>query len=176
MKNSEQQIKHLETEREAYEEGIDVIKRGTQELGLENKNLSKADKSGFDQVDGAGASLDCVHDTRSSADQQRSHRLSTKVIDIPYALNSKICLKLNLKDKFCFRDFRLLGEKMGFSKDVTRNLEQSNVNYTNELLQMWSVHPEATVGNLIGLLKGKDLERMDVAGILEDWVESKGSK
>lgn len=174
MKNSRQQIEHFETQRVVHEEGIDVIKRGTQELGLENKNLSKADKSGFDQVDGAGASLDCVYDTRSSADQQRSHWLKTNVIDIPYTLNSRICLKLNLKDQFFFRDFRLLGEKMGYGKDVTRNLEQNNVNPTNELLQMWSVNPEATVGNLIGLLKGKDLERMDVAVILEDWVESKG--
>ena len=175
MKNSEQQIEHFETESVAYEEGIDVIKRGTQELGLENKNLSKADKSGFDQVDGAGASLDSVYDTRSSADQQRrSQRLKTNVIDIPYTLNSRICLKLNVKDQFFFRDFRLLGEKMGYGKDVTRNLEQNNVNPTNELLQMWCVNPESTVGNLIGLLKGKDLERMDVAAILEDWVESRG--
>ena len=174
MKNSEQQIEHFETERVAYEEGIVVIKRGTQEFGLENKNLSKADKSRFHQMDSAGASLDSVYDTRPSTDQQRSQRLKTNVIDIPYTLNSRICLKLNLKDQLFFRDFRLLGEKMGYDKDVTRNLEQNNVNPTNELLQMWSVNPEATVGNLIGLLKGKDLERMDVAAILEDWVESKG--
>ncbi|XP_078349634.1 uncharacterized protein LOC144634522 isoform X2 [Oculina patagonica] len=176
VKSPEPQMEHFETERVVYEEVIDFIKRGTQELGLADKNLSKVEKSGFDQADGAGVSLDCVGDTRSCTDQMRSTRLTTNIIDIPYTINSKICLKLNVKDHMFYRDFRLLGEKMGYGKDVTRNLEQNNVNPTNELLQMWSVKPEATVGNLIGLLKEEDLERMDVAAVLEDWVQRKGSK
>ncbi|KAJ7360209.1 hypothetical protein OS493_016834 [Desmophyllum pertusum] len=80
----------------------------------------------------------------------------------------------NSSNDMLYKDFRMLGEKMGFDKDVTRNLKQKN-NPTDELLQMWSVKPEATVQNLIALLKDNELQRMDVAKILEDWVERKGS-
>lgn len=43
-------------------------------------------------------------------------------------------------------------------------------NPTDMVLQTWSSKREATVGNLIDLLTGEDLERMDVAKVLEDWV------
>ena len=173
----ESPIEHYETERVVYREDIDTIKTGTQKLGLVDKNVNKEEKSGFDQVDSGGLSLECVNDTvrSSTTDQLRSKRLLTNVIDIPYALNSKICLRLNVKDDIFFKDFRMLGEKMGFAKDVTRNLEQSKTNPTNELLHMWSVKPEATVEKLIALLKENDLERMDVVMILDNWVEGKAS-
>ena len=58
---------------------------------------------------------------------------------------------------------------------MTRDLERKD-NPTGALLQLWSIKPEATVQNLIALLKDTDLDRMDVATILEDWVERKGSK
>ena len=64
---------------------------------------------------------------------------------------------------------------MGYCKDVTRDLERKG-NPTDALLQLWSIKPEVTVQNLIALLKDSDLERVDVATILEDWVEKKGSK
>ena len=162
-----------------YEEDINFIKQGTQELGLADKDLSNAEMSGFDQVDSTKVpeSLDYVQavpNKSSSEDQLKSSRLSTNVMNIPYAIIGKICLKLNAKHML-FRDYRLLGEKMGFSKDVTRDLERKD-NPTAELLHLWSTKPEATVQNLIVLLKDEDLERMDVATILEDWVERKGSK
>ena len=158
-----------------YEENINFIMQGTRELGLADKNLGKPEKSGFDQVDNARVPVEYVPDKSSSADQQKSNRLSTKVIDIPYAVIGKICLKLNAKDHMFYKDYRLLGEKMGYSKDVTRDLERKD-NPTDALLQLWSIKPEATVQNLIALLKDTDLDRMDVATILEDWVERKGSK
>ena len=49
-------------------------------------------------------------------------------------------------------------------------------NPSDALLQLWSIKPEATVQNLIALLKDTDLERIDVATILENWVEGQGSK
>ena len=100
-------------------------------------------------------------------------QLSIKVTDIPFAVYSKVCLKLNIRDEMFYKDFRLLGEKMGYPRDVTRNLEQSSsrTNPTDELLQMWCQSGrQATVGRLIELLKEGDLQRMDVVEILEDWT------
>lgn len=174
-KSLEPKFRCFETDRVVYEENIDFIKRGTQELCLADKNLSKAEKSGFDQVDSPRVPLESGPDRSSNRDQLKSTRLLTNVMDIPYVINSKICLKLNAKDHMFYKDFRLLGEKMGYSKDVTRDLERKD-NPTDALLQMWSIKGEATVENLIALLKDSDLERIDVATILEDWVERKGSK
>ena len=176
-KSLEPNIRSLKTERVVYREDINFIKQGTQELGLADKDLRKAEVGGFDQVDGTRVpkTLDYVPDKSSSEDQLiKSNRLSTNVTDIPYAITGKICLKLNTKHMF-YKDYRLLGERMGFSKDVTRDLERKD-NPTAELLHLWSTKPEATVQNLIALLKHEELERMDVATILEDWVERKGSK
>ncbi|XP_020605666.1 uncharacterized protein LOC110044458 [Orbicella faveolata] len=174
-KNLEPKITSFETERVVYEENFNFITRGTKKLGLADMNLSKAGKSEFDQVDSPRVPLAYVADKRSSADQLKSNRLSTKVIDIPYAILGKVCLKLNAKDSMFYKDYRLLGEMMGYSKDVTRDLERKD-NPTDALLQLWSIKPEATVQNLIALLRDSDLERVDVATILEDWVERKGSK
>ena len=174
-KSVEPKIKSIETEKVVYEENMNHIMQGTQGLGLTNNNLSKAKKNGFDQVDSGRVPLEFVSGKSSSSDQPKSNRLSTKVIDIPYAIIGKICLKLNAKDNIFYKDYRLLGEKMGYSKDVTRDLERKE-NPTDALFQLWSIKPEATVQNLIALLKDTDLERIDVATILENWVEGQGSK
>lgn len=126
-------------------------------------------------MDSARVPVEFVPGKSSSSDQLKSNRLSTKVTDIPYAIIGKICLKLNAKDNIFYKDYRLLGEKMGYSKDVTRDLERKE-NPTDALFQLWSIKPEATVQNLIALLKDTDLERIDVATILENWVEGQGSK
>ena len=174
-KSLEPNIRSFKTERVVYGEDINFIKQGTQELGLADKDLGKAEGSGFDQVDSKRVpqALDYVPDKSSIEDQLKSNRLSTNVTDIPYAITGKICLKLNAKHML-YKDYRLLGEKMGFSKDVTRDLERKD-NPTDELLHLWSTKPEATVQNLIALLRHEDLERIDVATILEHWVEEKGS-
>ena len=108
--------------------------------------------------------------------QEPTSKLLMPVTQLPYGILGPVCLKLDIKDDLHFRDFRLLGEKMRFSKDVTRNLEQS-LNATKQLLQLWSTKsPKATVGRLIEMLKEKDFDRSDVVELLEDWVYGKGKE
>ena len=108
--------------------------------------------------------------------QEPTSKLLMPVTQLPYGILGLVCLKLNIKDDLHFRDFRLLGEKMGFSKDVTRNLEQ-RLNATEQLLKLWSTtRPKATVGRLIEMLKEKDFDRSDVVELLEDWVYGKGQE
>lgn len=144
------------------EEGTDITKTSVEETGLADTKLER-EEIGSDMVDARMA-------------LPTASRLLTNVVDIPYAIYGKVCLKLNNKDQMFYRDFRMLGENMGYDKDVTRNLEQ-RVNPTDELLQMWGTsNRQATVGKLIELLKEDGLERMDVVEILEDWVQKEASK
>lgn len=90
------------------------------------------------------------------------------------AVYRKLCLKLNILHEESFKDFRMLGEKMGYNIDKTQFLAQNCLpkNPTHELLQMWhqDVGKKATVERLIELLSEKDLQRNDVVDILKDWV------
>ena len=108
----------------------------------------------------------------AGSDQLPRSRLSSNIMAIPYSVLRRVYLKLNVRDDLEYKDFRMLGEKLGFDKDVTRNLEQQK-NPTDELLRLWSVKPQATVGRVIELLKEKDMERLDVVEILESWVQGK---
>ena len=106
------------------------------------------------------------------SDQLPRSRLSTNIMDIPYSVLGRVCLKLDTRDDLQYKDFRMLGEKLGFDKEVTRYLEQQK-NPTDALLQGWSnANRQSTVGRLIELLKEKDMERLDVVEILEGWVQS----
>ena len=108
--------------------------------------------------------------------QDPTSKLLMPVTKLPYGIRGQICIKLDIKDDLHFRDFRLLGEKMGFSKDVTRNLEQ-RLHPTNELLHLWSrKSSKAKVGCLIEMLKEKDFDRSDVVEVLESWVYGKGQE
>ena len=108
--------------------------------------------------------------------QDPTSKLLMPVTKLPYGIRAQICLKLDIRDDLHFRDFRLLGEKMGFNKDVTRNLEQRRY-ATDELLQLWSTtSSKATVGCLIEMLKEKDFDRSDVVEVLEKWVYGKGQE
>ena len=131
-------------------------------LGLSIKE--KSPHHGFDVVD-AGSTY-----------QEPNSKLLVPVTKLPYGIRRTICLKLDIKDDLHFRDFRLLGKKMGFSKDVTRNLKQ-RVHATDQLLQLWSTKSsKATVGRLIKMLKEKDFDRSDVVEVLENWVYGKGQE
>ena len=144
-----------------------------EELGSEMKLQSfllgltieeKSSHHGYDVVD-AGSTY-----------QEPTSKLLMPVTKLPYVIRASICLKLDIKDDLYFRDYRLLGKKMGFSKDVTRNLKQ-RLHPTNELLQLWSrTSLKATVGCLIEMLKEKDFERLDVVEVLENWVYGKGQE
>lgn len=96
--------------------------------------------SRFDQVDSIKVLqvLDYVLDKRLSEDQLKRNRFLINVLDIFYVIIGKICLKLNVKDNMFFRDYRLFGEKMGFIKDVIRDLERKD-NFIDELFKMWFI-------------------------------------
>ncbi|XP_067057098.1 uncharacterized protein [Acropora muricata] len=143
-----------------------------EELGSEMKLQSLSGLSieetsphhGYDVVD-AGSTY-----------QEPTSKLLMPLTKLPYGIRGEICLKLDIRDDLHFRDFRLLGEKMGFSKDVTRNLEQRQ-HPTNELLHLWSrKSSKAKVGCLIEMLKDKDFDRSDVVEVLENWVYGKGQE
>ena len=155
-----------------YKEKIEIVQDRPQEVDYAAAKEVKKKGSGFDQADGAAATLDGVNDSESNRDQTGQ---PVKVQDIPYSILSKICLKLNAKDDLSFRDFRLLGEKMGFDKDLTKVLEQKH-NPTYELFQLWHPNPKSTVENLLMILKDDEMGRWDVATVLEDWLEEKGIK
>ena len=100
----------------------------------------------------------------------QNSRLSTLLTKLPLKLYAQLCRMLNVKRDLRFDDFRMLAEKVGFDRDFIRSIEQMT-NPTDVILQNWSSsRSEATVGKLIELLKGDDLEGMDVAKILEDWA------
>lgn len=103
---------------------------------------------------------------------QVNARLSASVKGIPLSVYGRICMMLNVKRVVKFDDFRMLAEKVGLDKDETDFIAQQK-NPTEEILKTWSKKPEATVGKLIEILKGKDLERMDVVKVIEDWVNEK---
>ena len=103
--------------------------------------------------------------------QNSNTRLSTTLTKLPLKEYSKVCMILNIKRDLKFDDFRMLAEKVGFNRDEIRYIEQC-ANPTDTIIQTWSSKSEATVGNLIELLKGEDLERMDVVKVLEDWVNN----
>lgn len=141
---------------------VDHIKRQVERASLADKDSSseKRHKSSRDVVD-AGV---------SPVKSRVNTRLSTKVTSIPLQVYSEVCLKLNVKRILRFDDFRMLAEKVGLNRDETDFIEQKFPNHTDEILKTWSKKSEATVGNLIELLKADDFERIDVAEILENWV------
>ncbi|XP_066021680.1 uncharacterized protein [Pocillopora verrucosa] len=136
-----------------------------------NKKINKGG-SEMNQMDNAAADLKSANDNDSNADQAKvtATGRSFKVADIPIKVKSKICLKLNVEDNYYFNDYRLLGEKMGFDQDVIKNLKRS-ANPTHDLLDLWSVKREATVEKLKEFLREDDMDRDDVATILEDWLK-----
>ena len=140
--------------------------------GIEADKKINKESNGMNQMDNAAAELKNANDNDSNRDQAKVtvNRRSFKVADIPYPVWSEICLKLNEKDNLSFRDYRSLGEKMGFRKDIINNLKQYE-NPTDRLLRQWSFGPEATVERLIKFLREDDLARYDVATILEEWLE-----
>ena len=98
-------------------------------------------------------------------------RLSTKVMCIPLKVYSRVCLMLNIRRELRFDDFRMLAEKVGLDGyEIRYSYIEQSVNPTNVVLSTWSSSRDATVGRLIELLKDEDLKRMDVAEVLEKWV------
>lgn len=143
------------------EKAVETIQNRMQDASLsEGNSTSESREKMADDVVNAGVKKN---------GSQVNARLSTSVRELPYLVLSPICLKLNVKRDVKFDDFRMLAEKVGLNKDETDYIGQLK-NPTEEILKTWSKKSEATVGKLIEILKGKDLERMDVVKVLEDWV------
>ena len=148
------------------EEGVGVTKTTVKETCVtDQKSDSLAQKNiAHDAFDGG------------VSPQTTPSRLSTNVENIPLVLHRKICLMLNGLKDVSFNDFRMLGKLMKLDQDCIWSSAQAQ-NPTNEILTLWyKGTPEPTVGKLIGILKHKDLQRMDVVEILENWVENGDSK
>ena len=159
----------FESKSKDYKEKVEIVQEGTQEVGQEAAKEVNKKSNEFDQVDSTEAILNSASDSESNRDQTGQ---LFKVKEIPLSVLSRICLKLNTKDDLSYRDFRLLGEKMGFPKDLTKLVEQKS-NPTYELLQMWDSNRKSTVENLLMILKDDEMGRWDVATILEDWLKNK---
>ena len=85
---------------------------------------------------------------------------------LPYRVLKQICTKLNIRSQF-FDDFRMVAEllQLGTDKDTIECIGQGH-NATYEIFT--SCHRDATVCRLIEILH--EIERPDVAKVLEDWV------
>lgn len=86
------------------------------------------------------------------------------VKNLPYPVYIKICAQLNIKS-LCFKDFRMVAEKLGMDRDVIEWIGQGE-NPTDQIFT--SFHRGATVGRLIQILH--EIERPDVAKVLEHWA------
>ena len=83
---------------------------------------------------------------------------------LPYRVLKEICTKLNIRSPF-FDDFRMVAEQLGMDKDTIEWIGQSE-NPTHKIFT--SCHRGTKVGRLIEILH--EIERPDVAKVLEDWV------
>ena len=101
-------------------------------------------------------------------DENRRKKLSAKVTEIPLSVYSEVCTLLNIRRVDDWKDFRMLGEKVGLKRNATEVINQRSENPTDAVLKKWSIDPAATVGELMKLLT--EMERMDVVGVLDDWM------
>ena len=146
---------------------VQVQKESSNTAGAADVGISKMS---VEETSQKNLGIDTVD---AGSDQLPWSRLSTNIVDISYSVLGRVCLKLNIRDDLQFKDFRMLGEKLGFHPDVIFLLQEQK-NPTDTLLKMWGgSERQATVGRLIELLKEKDMERLDVVEILEAWVQSK---
>lgn len=131
------------------------------------KTKAKSSLTGSDEVDN-GLHSRPVPDLSPSKSQQEA-RLMTTVTELPLRVHAKICLKLNIR-RLLFDDFRMLGEKVGLTRDEVEYLGQQD-NPTDHILKKWSSTGQATVKKFMDVLSEEGLERNDVIEILKNWVD-----
>ena len=88
------------------------------------------------------------------------------MLDLPKKVYSKVCLKLNIKREISFDDFRMLAEELGMDRDQSAYAGQQ-INPTDFIFSEY--HPNVTVGDLATILD--KIKRLDVAAVLEDWIQ-----
>ena len=86
------------------------------------------------------------------------------VKDLPFLVLKRICVLLNVISQF-FDDFRIVAEKLGTDRDIIEWIGQSE-NPTYKIFT--SCNQGVKVGRLIRILH--EIERPQVAKVLEDWV------
>ena len=150
-----------ETNELEKDQHLRMIMKGVQEMGLqeEAKDEKKREKEKAFSLTNKGL---------KEMDAHALIRLYTNILDIPSHVYNRVCSRLNVKDDLFFRDFRLLGEVLGYPKQVINRLSYGSMsNTTHEILQRWSAHScgEATVGRLIKCLMR--MGRRDVVEILQ---------
>ena len=88
--------------------------------------------------------------------------------DLPFEISAttaiKICQMLNLRNEDG-GDFKELAAKLGMSDNEIDNIPQRSEDPTREILRWWSSTSEASVQNLLKVLK--EMRRHDVIRILK---------
>ena len=96
---------------------------------------------------------------------------------MPLELWNEICDMLDTKRDLDFKDFRMLGEAVGVSKHEINLLDNQRMHKSPTeviLRDKFSTGKDATVGRLGQILL--QIDRSDVAQIVDDWVESESKK
>ena len=89
------------------------------------------------------------------------------MLDIPIEFYGKICNKLDVFRDQYWDDYRLLGEKVGLSKDEVSLLGQKR-NTTDLIIQKFSSQRNSSVGKFRKFLE--EMERSDVVTIINEWI------
>lgn len=93
-------------------------------------------------------------------------RIEIKVTELPVEVYRKICMKLSVKRNITFDDFRMVAEMLALDRDTMEFLGQQS----NPAEVMFSQFGRnLMVFQLIKILH--DIERFDVAAVLEEWVK-----
>ena len=97
----------------------------------------------------------------------KDDRRAMRVLDLPRKdIYSKICVKLDIRRDLNFDDFRMVAEELGMDRETTEYAGQQK-NPTDFIFLEF--YPNVTVGELVNILH--KIERMDVAEVLEKWIE-----
>ncbi|XP_078349601.1 uncharacterized protein LOC144634499 isoform X2 [Oculina patagonica] len=155
------------TRNEASSSGEQFVSLESTPNEQKRKTEAKSLLTESDEVD-IGLHSHPVPDLSPSKNQQEA-RLMTAVTAIPYRVHAKICVKLNIR-RLLFDDFRMLGEKVGLTRDEVEYLGQQD-NPTDHILKKWSSTGQATVKKFMDVLSEEGLERHDVIEILKNWVD-----
>ena len=99
-------------------------------------------------------------------DFQRRY-LQKKMLDIRIEFYGKICNKLDVFRDQYWDDYRLLGEKVGLSKDEVSLLGQKR-NTTDLIIQKFNSQRNSSVGKFRKFLE--EMERSDVVTIINEWI------
>lgn len=93
--------------------------------------------------------------------------MSKSMSAIPYKFYRQVCIKLDTLRRLYWDDFRLLGEKVGLSKDEIAWLEQTG-HPTKTIIEKFDSQKNSCIGKFKAILE--EMERSDVSIIIDEWV------